>query len=52
MSAGTGDSLTLETQDIWNQNESKWSAWVNYKETPPALVAHLRLSGDSNRVAT
>lgn len=24
-------------------NESKWSSWANYKETPPALVARLRL---------
>lgn len=25
-------------------NEAKWSSWANYKETPPALVARLRLS--------
>jgi SAM-dependent methyltransferase len=24
-------------------NESKWSSWANYKETPPALVARFRL---------
>jgi 2-polyprenyl-3-methyl-5-hydroxy-6-metoxy-1,4-benzoquinol methylase len=35
----------LEEPIDWAElNESKWFAWANYKETPPALVARLRLS--------
>ena len=41
-----------EPPDAAEPTESRWSAWANYKETPPALVARLRLSGEANRVAT
>jgi ubiquinone/menaquinone biosynthesis C-methylase UbiE len=32
-----------EPADRAEPNESRWSAWSNYKETPPALIARLRL---------
>ncbi len=32
-----------EPTDPAEPNASRWSAWSNYKETPPALVARLRL---------
>jgi ubiquinone/menaquinone biosynthesis C-methylase UbiE len=41
-----------EPTDMREPNESKWLAWANYKETPPALVVRLRLSSGFSRVAT
>jgi hypothetical protein len=33
-----------EPVDETAPNESNWSSWANYKETPPALVARFRLN--------
>ncbi len=41
-----------EPIDSGEPNESKWFSWANYKETPPVLVARLRLSSGFSPIAT
>lgn len=51
LNAGFRAGLVLdglhEPPDPAVPNESKWSAWANYAEMPPALVMRFRLQGDS-----